>query len=87
MAYKSLSSPKKCSVRSDLCVALTPSLERKTRCNHRHETFQREMSDRSGISQPSFSCIMPQVIKAILQVLFTRYISSPFTILFKITGA
>ncbi len=42
-------------------------------------TFQREMSDSSGISQLSFSGIKPQVIEAILQVLFTRYISFPFT--------
>lgn len=37
------------------------------------------MRDRSGISEPSFSCILPQVIEAILHVLSTRYISFPFT--------
>ena len=37
------------------------------------------MSDRSGISQPSFSRILPQVIEAILHILSTRYISFPFT--------
>ncbi|KAJ8346447.1 hypothetical protein SKAU_G00278480 [Synaphobranchus kaupii] len=37
------------------------------------------MSDRSGMSQPSLSRILPQVIEAILHVLSRRYISYPFT--------
>uniref|UniRef100_A0A8C7MNB8 DDE Tnp4 domain-containing protein n=1 Tax=Oncorhynchus kisutch TaxID=8019 RepID=A0A8C7MNB8_ONCKI len=72
----------------DLYVDLAPNLERKTHCNHvipvsvqvlstlgflATGTFQREMSDRSGISQSSFSRILPQMIEAILHILSTRY--------------
>uniref|UniRef100_A0A8C8EIV6 DDE Tnp4 domain-containing protein n=1 Tax=Oncorhynchus tshawytscha TaxID=74940 RepID=A0A8C8EIV6_ONCTS len=73
-----------------LCADLAPYLERKTCCNHAIPvsvqvlstlgflatgTFQREMGDRSVISQPSFSRILPQVIEAILHVLSKRYIT------------
>lgn len=76
-----------------LCDQLSPGLERRTRCNSpipvpvqvlsilgflATGTFQRELADRSGISQPSFSRILPDVIGGILRN-SPRHLRYPFT--------
>ena len=75
----------------DLCVVLGPALERSTRINHAVPvplqvlttlgflatgTFQRELADRSGISQPTFSRVMPDVLGGIIG-LSQQYIKFP----------
>lgn len=65
----------------DLCGLLGPALQRSTRRNHAVPvplqvlttlgflatgTFQRELADRSGISQPTLSRVMPDVLKGII---------------------
>lgn len=76
-----------------LCDELGPALERPTRCNHAIPveiqvlttlaflatgTFQRELSDRSGIHQTSFSRFMPSVLRGIVR-LSPRFIRFPYT--------
>ncbi|KAI2646902.1 hypothetical protein H4Q32_026559 [Labeo rohita] len=75
-----------------LCEDLEPQLRRETRRSHAIPvpvmvlstlgflatgTFQREISDRSGISQPTFSRTLPAVLAAI-KSLSRRYIQFPF---------
>ncbi len=69
----------------DLCTDVAPNLERKKHYNHASVTvqvlstlgflatwtFRKEMSDRSGITEPSFSRITPS-IKAV----FVRHVPS-----------
>ncbi len=77
----------------DICHALGPALQRGSRRNHAVPvplqvlttlgflatgTFQRELADRSGISQPTFSRIMPDVLGGIIG-LSQRYIDFPYT--------
>ncbi len=78
----------------DLCNSLGLALQRGSRRNHgvpvplqvlttlgflATGTFQRELADRSGISQPTFSRIMPDVLGGIIG-LSQRYINFPFTV-------
>ena len=76
----------------ELCNALEPQLRRETRRSNAIPvpvqvwstlgflatgTFQREIGDRSGISQPSISRTMPAVLAAIMS-LSKRYIKFPY---------
>ena len=76
----------------ELCNALEPQLRRETRRSNAIPvpvqvcstlgflatgTFQREIGDRSGISQPSISRTMPAVLAAIMS-LSERYIKFPY---------
>lgn len=76
----------------DLCRNLGPKLERETKCTNAIPvhiqvlstlgvlatgTFQREIGDRSGISQLSMSRIMPAVLDAIIS-LNPNYIQFPY---------
>ncbi|XP_034550678.1 putative nuclease HARBI1 [Notolabrus celidotus] len=78
----------------DLCTELGPGLERETRRNHAIPvpiqvlttlgflatgSYQREMADRSGISQSSLSAMMPAVWTGIIN-LSSRYIRFPYTV-------
>lgn len=78
----------------ELCAVLGPELERSTRRNRAVPvpiqvlttlgflatgTFQREMADRSGISQPTLSRIMPDVLGGII-ALSPLYIRFPYTV-------
>uniref|UniRef100_A0A9J7Y678 Putative nuclease HARBI1 n=1 Tax=Cyprinus carpio carpio TaxID=630221 RepID=A0A9J7Y678_CYPCA len=78
----------------DLCAELGPVLERATRRNHAIPVqiqvlttlgflatgcFQRELADRSGISQPSLSAIISVVLNGILNMV-SRYIRFPYTV-------
>ena len=77
----------------ELCNALEPQLRRETRRSNAIPvpvqvgstlgflatgTFQQEIGDRYGISQPSISRTMPAVLAAILS-LSERYIKFPYT--------
>uniref|UniRef100_A0A3P9IK64 DDE Tnp4 domain-containing protein n=1 Tax=Oryzias latipes TaxID=8090 RepID=A0A3P9IK64_ORYLA len=77
----------------DLCGLLGPALQRSTRRNHAVPvslqvlttlgflatgTFQRELADRSGISQPTLSRVMPDVLKGI-RTLSHDSIKFPYT--------
>ncbi|XP_041840968.1 putative nuclease HARBI1 [Melanotaenia boesemani] len=78
----------------NLCAELGPVLERSTRRNHAIPahmqvlttlgilatgSFQRELADRSGISQPSLSNVMPAVLDGIIKM-SSRYIKFPYTV-------
>lgn len=78
----------------DLCAVLGPALQRSTRRNRAVPvplqvlttlgflatgTFQRELADRSGISQPTFSRVMPDVLGGIIG-LSHLYIKFPYTV-------
>lgn len=77
-----------------LIAELGPALERGTRRNHAIPvslqvltcigflatgTFQRELADRSGISQPTFSRILPEVLGGVIG-LSPNYIKFPYTV-------
>lgn len=77
----------------DLCDALGPGPQRSTHRNHAVPVslqvvttlgflatgiLQRELADRSWISQPAFSCIMPDVLECIIG-LSQWYINFPYT--------
>uniref|UniRef100_A0A8C9Z230 Putative nuclease HARBI1 n=1 Tax=Sander lucioperca TaxID=283035 RepID=A0A8C9Z230_SANLU len=77
----------------DLCTELGPVLERATCRNHvilvqiqvlttlgflATGCFQWELADRSGISQPSLSALMPAVLEGIINIGY-RYIRFPYT--------
>ncbi len=78
----------------DLCAVLGPALQRST-CRNRAVpvplqvlttlgflatgTFQRELADRSGISQPTFSHVMPDMLGGII-CLSHLYIKFPYTV-------
>ncbi len=76
-----------------LCALIGPSIQRRTNCNQAIPvevqvlsvlgflatgTFQREIGDRSGISQPSVCRLMPAVLQGIIR-LSARYIRFPYT--------
>ncbi|XP_070830975.1 putative nuclease HARBI1 [Chaetodon trifascialis] len=78
----------------DLCAELGPVLDRPTRRNRTIPvhiqvlttlgflatgSFQQELADRSGISQPSLSAIMPAVLDGIIKMT-SRYIRFPYTV-------
>ncbi|XP_049898042.1 putative nuclease HARBI1 [Epinephelus moara] len=78
----------------DLIAELSPILERPTHRNRAIPahikvltalgflatgSFQRELSDRSGISQPSLSAALPAVLDGIIQMT-SRYIRFPYTV-------
>ena len=77
-----------------LIAELGSVLERGTRRNHATPvslqvltcigflatgTFQRELADRSGISQPTFSRILPDVLGGVI-ALSQNYINFPYTV-------
>ncbi|KAJ8364930.1 hypothetical protein SKAU_G00137610 [Synaphobranchus kaupii] len=77
----------------ELCAQMGPNLQTRTNCNQAIPvevqvltilgflatgTFQREIGDRSGISQPSVSRIMPAVLRGIIR-LSRQYIKFPYT--------
>ncbi|CAN9506912.1 unnamed protein product [Ophioblennius macclurei] len=77
----------------DLCAELGPALDRPTRRNHAIPvhmqvlttlgllatgSFQRELADRSGISQSSMSALMSSVLDGINNMT-SRYIKFPYT--------
>ncbi|XP_046874255.1 putative nuclease HARBI1 [Hypomesus transpacificus] len=78
----------------ELCAVLGPALARNTRRNNAVPvplqvlttlgflatgTFQRELADRSGISQPTLSRVMPDVLGGIVS-LTHLYIKFPYTV-------
>jgi len=78
----------------ELCAELGPALEHETARNHALPVplqvlttlgflatgaFQRELADRSGISQPSLSRAMPAVWNGLIRM-SPRYIKFPFTV-------
>lgn len=78
----------------DLCAVLSPALQRNSRRNHAVPvplqvlttlgflatgTFQRELADRSGISQPTLSRVMPDVLGGVIG-LSHLYIKFPYTV-------
>ena len=78
----------------DLCEELRPALERPTRRNHAVPvsvqvlatlgflatgTFQREMADRSGLSQSTLSRVIPAVLGGVIG-LTQQHIQFPFTV-------
>ncbi|KAJ4923071.1 hypothetical protein JOQ06_027807 [Pogonophryne albipinna] len=78
----------------ELCAVLGPALQRSTLRNRAVPvpiqvlttlgflatgTFQREMADRSGISQPTLSRVMPDVLGGII-ALSHFYIMFPYTV-------
>lgn len=78
----------------DICAEFGPDLDRPTRRNNpipahlqvlttigflATGTFQRELADRSGISQPSFSAFMPAVLEGVIR-LTPRFITFPYAV-------
>ena len=67
-----------------LIAELGPALERGTRRNRAPGflatgTFQRELADRSGISQPTLSRILPDVLGGVI-ALSQNYINFPYMV-------
>src|SRR4029434_1201054 len=77
----------------ELCAQMATRLQRRTRCNQAIHvqvqvlsvlgflatgTFQREIGDRSGISQSSLSRILPDVLSSIIR-LCPQFITFPYS--------